>query len=111
ISKDDTIIDVGTETIKLLASVVKKSKLILWNGPLGKYEVGGDRATKSILKEIAKIKNKTTNKTTSIIGGGDTVELIDELKLSQKFTFVSTGGGATLNFLSAGTLPGIKALK
>lgn len=105
IAKDDVILDNGAESTKLLASVVKKSKLILWNGPLGKYEDGGDKATKIILKEIAKTK------ATSIIGGGDTVELISLLKMRDKFTFVSTGGGATLDFLANGTLPGIKALK
>ena len=105
IAKDDVILDVGTESTKLLAGVVQKSKLILWNGPLGKYEDGGDKATKIILKEIAKTK------AVSIIGGGDTVELISEMKMRDKFTFVSTGGGATLDFLANGTLPGIKALK
>lgn len=105
IAKDDVILDVGTESTKLLAGVVQKSKLILWNGPLGKYEDGGDKATKIILKEIAKTK------AVSIIGGGDTVELISEMKMRDKFTFVSTGGGATLDYLANGTLPGIKALK
>ncbi len=105
IYKDDTILDVGNESIKLLESIIKKSKLILWNGPLGKYEDGGAEATKSVLKIIAKSKAE------SILGGGDTVELIDELKLGKKFSFISTGGGATLDFLANGTLPGIKALK
>jgi len=104
INKRDTIIDIGEESTFLLASYVKKSKLILWNGPLGKYEDGGDKSTKIILKEIAKTK------ATSIIGGGDTEEVISELNMDDKFTFVSTGGGATLEFLANGTLPGIKAL-
>lgn len=105
IYKDDTILDVGNESIKLLEPIIKKSKLILWNGPLGKYEDGGSKATKEVLKIISKTKAE------SIIGGGDTVELINEMKMEKEFSFVSTGGGATLDFLANGTLPGIKALK
>ncbi|HAS81075.1 MAG: Phosphoglycerate kinase [Candidatus Nomurabacteria bacterium GW2011_GWE1_32_28] len=105
IEKGDNIIDIGENTVKDLTSLIKKSKLILWNGPLGEYEKDGGEATKKILKIISK-----TN-TESIIGGGDIVSLISKLKLEKKFTFVSTGGGATLDFLSNGTLPGIKALK
>jgi len=85
--------------------IIKKSKLILWNGPLGKYEDGGAVATKKILKFVA------SSKAESIIGGGDTVALISEMKMDKKFSFVSTGGGATLDFLANGTLPGIKALR
>lgn len=103
--KNDIILDVGVESVKNLESYINKSKLILWNGPLGMYEKGGDMASKKILKSIAK------SKATSIIGGGDTVALISKLKMEKNFTFVSTGGGATLDFLAKGTLPGIKALK
>lgn len=102
--KDETILDVGMMSVKSLQEYIQKSKLILWNGPLGKYETGGGNSTKSVLKIIAKTK------ATSIIGGGDTVSLISEMKLEKKFTFVSTGGGATLDFLSQGTLPGVKVL-
>ncbi len=105
VKKDENIIDVGYDSADLIKSYVEKAKLILWNGPLGKYESGGDKETKIILKMIANAKAE------SIIGGGDTVEIIDEMKLEKKFTFVSTGGGATLDFLANGTLPGIKALK
>ncbi len=103
--KDEIILDVGSESLKILYPYIKKAKLILWNGPLGKYEAGGGGATKEVLKLVAKSKAE------SIIGGGDTVELISELKIEKKFSFVSTGGGATLDFLANGTLPGIKALK
>lgn len=105
VDKSDVILDIGKDTVKNLESYIQKSKLILWNGPLGKYEDGGDVATKKILKTIASIK------TISIIGGGDTVNIISKMKLEDKFTFVSTGGGATLEYLTAGTLPGIKVLK
>lgn len=104
INKNDVIIDIGPETVEVLKKQIKNSKLILWNGPLGRYENGGAGSTKKILKSIAGIK------TESIIGGGDTVALISQMKMEKKFSFVSTGGGATLDFLANGKLPGIKAL-
>ena len=105
VKKDEIILDIGSQTINNLLPLIKRSKLILWNGPLGKFEAGGGESTKKILKFVA------ASKAESIIGGGDTVVLITEMKMENKFTFVSTGGGATLDFLANGTLPGIKALK
>ena len=104
VSKNDNIIDLGDKAVKMIEPYIKSAKLILWNGPLGKYEDGGAGTTKKILKLIAK------SKAISIIGGGDTVEIISEMKMEKNFSFVSTGGGATLDFLANGTLPGIKAL-
>ena len=105
VSRDEKIVDIGPTSIKLLEHLIKKSKFILWNGPLGLYEEGFGGSTEAILKFLAKQKKKT------IIGGGDTVALISKLKLEKKFTFVSTGGGATLEYLAKGTLPGIESLK
>ncbi|OGI71747.1 phosphoglycerate kinase [Candidatus Nomurabacteria bacterium RIFCSPHIGHO2_02_FULL_35_13] len=105
IKKDEIILDVGNKSVKSLTQLIKKSKLILWNGPLGKYEDGGARATKKVLKMVSKSKAQ------SIIGGGDIVYFVSLMKMEKKFSFVSTGGGATLDFLANGTLPGIKALK
>ncbi|MFZ2205610.1 MAG: phosphoglycerate kinase [Minisyncoccia bacterium] len=105
VTKSETILDIGSESIKMIEPYIKKSKLVLWNGPLGKYEAIGGGATKKILKIVA------SSKAESIIGGGDTVALISQNKMEKDFTFVSTGGGATLDFLANGTLPGIKALK
>lgn len=105
VEKDENIVDVGPKTIKILEDIINRSKFILWNGPLGKYENGFGGSTEKILKTIIKSKAK------SIIGGGDTVAIISKLKIEDKFDFVSTGGGATLDFLSSGSLPGIKALK
>lgn len=105
IEKEETIVDVGGETIKNLEEIISRSKFILWNGPLGKYENGFGGSTEKLLKIIAKSGAK------SMIGGGDTVAIISKLKIEDKFTFISTGGGATLDFLASGTLPGIKALK
>ena len=105
VGKEEIIIDIGRNSIEMIKPYIKNARLILWNGPLGKYEAGGAKTTKEILKLVAKAKAE------SIIGGGDTVALINETKMENKFSFVSTGGGATLDFLANGTLPGIKALE
>ena len=105
VMKDESIMDVGPQTIKYVASIAQISKFILWNGPIGFYEKGFDAGSKILLKGLVASKGDV------IIGGGDTVELVNKLHMEKKFTFVSTGGGATLDFLAMGTLPGIKALK
>ncbi|MCX6751152.1 MAG: phosphoglycerate kinase [Candidatus Nomurabacteria bacterium] len=105
VSKKENIVDVGPKTIKDLEIKIKKAKIILWNGPLGESSSGFDIGTEKIVRAIAKTK------IISIVGGGDTSEVISKLKLENKFTFISTGGGATLEYLAKGTLPGIKALK
>ncbi len=105
VANDEAIVDIGPATIELLKGLIEKAKFILWNGPLGKYETGFGGATEQVLKLISKSKAE------SVIGGGDTVALVSKLKLEDKLGFVSTGGGATLDFLDKGTLPGIKALK
>lgn len=104
--KNNVILDAGPNTIKMLSGVIKKSKCILWNGPLGDFEKRGfEKGTIEIAKAIAKSGAR------SIIGGGDTVAILDKYGLLNKFDFVSTGGGAMLEFLAKGTLPGIEALK
>ena len=105
IKKNDIILDIGIESEKIAENYIKKSKLILWNGPFGKYENRGDKATKKLLKTVSQSKAE------SIVGGGDIVSIVSQMKMEKKLSFVSTGGGATLDFLANGTLPGIKALK
>lgn len=105
VAADEAILDIGPKSIELLKGQIEKAKFILWNGPLGKYEDGFGGSTDALLKIISKTK------VDSVIGGGDTVALISKLKLEDKLGFVSTGGGATLDFLAKGTLPGIKILK
>ena len=104
VKKDEIILDIGSQSVINLGALIEKSKLILWNGPLGKYENGGAKSTKEVLKFVAQSGAE------SVIGGGDTVALVSEMKMEDKFSFISTGGGATLDFLANGTLPGIKAL-
>ena len=101
----DMIVDIGRETAKSLESVVGAAKLIVWNGPLGFYEDGFTDGTRELLSLIS------GSRATSIIGGGDTVALIGEMGMMDKFSFVSTGGGAMLDYLANETLPGIEALQ
>jgi len=108
IMKDGIIFDAGMETVELLKKEIDKAKFILWNGPLGAYETGYRAST----LQLAEILEEATSKgSKTILGGGDTIATISELNLQDKFTFVSTGGGAMLDFLAKGTLPGIEALE
>ncbi|MDO8624233.1 MAG: phosphoglycerate kinase [bacterium] len=102
--EDTRIVDHGPKTAELLAALVQKSKTVLWNGPLGEYEKGFFETTDKVAEAIAK------SGAYSIVGGGDTVAEIERLNLLDRFSFVSTGGGAMLDFLTRGTLPGIAAL-
>jgi len=104
IRERDSIKDAGPKTLREIGNVASRAKFILWNGPLGNYEEGFDKGTIDLLKIIAKSKAE------SVVGGGDSLALISKLGFEKKFTFVSTGGGAMLDFLANGTLPGIKAL-
>lgn len=105
VSKHEAILDIGLPSIDALAPLIRKAKLIVWNGPMGYYEGGYTQGTLELLKLLVSAKG------TTIIGGGDTAVLVDKKKLHDKFTFVSTAGGAALEYLATGTLPGIKALK
>lgn len=105
VTSGDTIVDVGPQSINALRSTIDSSRFILWNGPLGNYEMGFRKGTLSLARAIAQSKAIT------IVGGGDTVASIAELKLEDKFTFVSTAGGAMLEYLANETLSGIEALK
>ncbi len=106
---DECIVDVGTETIHQLQNLIKGSKTILWNGPLGNYELGFQDKTEVLAKMVADLtKNEGV---TSIVGGGDTIASINKLGLNNDFTFISTGGGAMLDFLVNESLPGLDALK
>ena len=104
IRPDEVILDHGPGTSALLADLAKHAKTILWNGPLGNYENGFVDATDAFARTIAETNAH------SIVGGGDTVASIENLGLLPHFSFVSTGGGAMLDFLAEGTLPGITAL-
>jgi len=102
---NETILDVGPASVKALALHVAEARTILWNGPLGYFEGGYKDATESLAKLVAE------SGAVSIIGGGDTVSAIHDLNIADRFTHVSTAGGAMLQFITDGTLPGIEALK
>ena len=109
ISKDDMILDIGPKTISMINNIIDKSNTILWNGPAGYFE-NPSFANGSI--QIAKkiIENNKSNKIYSVAGGGDTVSLLNSLNAVNDFNFVSTAGGAFLEYLEGKELPGIKAL-
>jgi len=105
IPKNKRIVDVGPQTIASFSGELRKCKTVLWNGPLGIYEVPAfARGTQEIAKLLAGLE------ATTILGGGSTAEVAGEMGLTDKMTFVSTGGGASLEFLGSGTLPGVTAL-
>ncbi len=105
LTSGDMIVDAGSATIKSLEAVIGAAKLIVWNGPLGFYEEGFTEGSRELLGLIA------GSHAMSIIGGGDTVALIHEMGALERFSFVSTGGGAMLDYLANETLPGITALQ
>ncbi len=106
---DEMILDIGPKTINKIIDIIDNSKTILWNGPAGYFE-NPNFAIGSI--EIAKkiIENNESNKIFSVVGGGDTVSLLNNLNIIGNFNFVSTAGGAFLEFLEGKKLPGITAL-
>ncbi|ASI54029.1 phosphoglycerate kinase [Metamycoplasma hyosynoviae] len=100
-------LDIGPETIKLFASEISNSKTIFWNGPLGVTEFSEyEKGTKSVAITIANKKDVF-----SVVGGGDSVTAINKLGYQDKFSFISTGGGASIEFIQNGTLPGIDAIQ
>ncbi|MDC8911896.1 phosphoglycerate kinase [Metamycoplasma hyosynoviae] len=100
-------LDIGPETIKLFASEISNAKTIFWNGPLGVTEFSEyEKGTKSVAITIANKKDVF-----SVVGGGDSVTAINKLGYQDKFSFISTGGGASIEFIQNGTLPGIDAIQ
>ena len=109
ILSDEMILDIGPRTIKTINNFIDESSTILWNGPAGYFE-NPNFANGSI--KIAKkiIENNISNKIFSVAGGGDTVSLLNSLNATHNFNFVSTAGGAFLEYLEGKELPGIKSL-
>ena len=107
IEDDDMILDIGPKTIDLIKSILDKSKTVLWNGPAGYFEnpnfsVGSE----AIAKKIVDLKNNIY----SVAGGGDTITVLNKTKAFEKLNFVSTAGGAFLEYLEGKEIPGIRAL-
>jgi len=102
-------LDIGEQTEKIFSDVISKSKTILWNGPMGVFEMTNfENGTKTIAMSVAEATSKGAY---SLIGGGDSVAAINKYHLADKVSYVSTGGGALLEYIERGTLPGIEAIE
>lgn len=105
LEEEEKIVDIGPETIKKFCKIIKESKMIIFNGPLGLVEIERfSFGTRIILDSIIR------SGAFSVVGGGDTLSLIEKLNLFEKFNYISTGGGAMLEFLAERKLPGLEAL-
>jgi phosphoglycerate kinase len=105
ISKDKQIVDIGPRTIRDFRKELRKCQTVFWNGPVGIYEIARfAKGTRAMVRLLANLK------ATTVIGGGSTADIALKMKLADKMTFISTGGGASLRFLGGETLPGVEAL-
>lgn len=104
IGPDEKILDIGRETAEEFSDIISRSSVVIWNGPMGLFENENfAKGTEIVAKAIAAIGQ-------SVVGGGDTIAAADNLGLLDKFSFVSTGGGAMLDFLADNRLPGLEVL-
>ena len=109
VSNDDLILDIGPKTINKIKDIIENSETVLWNGPAGYFENPSfSNGSFEIAKKIIE-KNKS-NSVYSIAGGGDTIAVLNQINAIENFNFVSTAGGAFLEYLEGKELPGIKAL-
>jgi phosphoglycerate kinase len=109
IEKGEKVVDFGKNTLQEILKIARTCNTIIWNGPLGYYEGGFDWGTKNLLISLGMMKNKTI-----VLGGGDTVAVAEKVLKKNRnlvFTHISTGGGAMIDFLSNGTLPGLDVLR
>lgn len=105
VPKDRKIVDIGPKTVEKFGEELKKCRTVFWNGPMGVYEVAQfAQGTESMARFLADLRAST------VIGGGSTAEMVINMGLAGKMTFVSTGGGASMSFLSGEKLPGVEAL-
>ena len=101
-------LDIGQDSVKALTDVIEKSKTILWNGPMGVFEMPKFAAgTKAIAESLVKATEKGAF---TLIGGGDSVAAINQLGMAEKVSYVSTGGGALLEYMEGKVLPGVAAI-
>lgn len=106
---DAMILDAGPETVKKVAEVLESAKTLIWNGPMGAFEIEPfDRATNAAAKQAAELSKAGT--LISVAGGGDTVAALNKAGAAEDFTYISTAGGAFLEWMEGKTLPGVAAL-
>ena len=109
VSNDDLILDIGPKTINKIKDIIENSETVLWNGPAGYFENPSfSNGSFEIAKKI--IERNQSNSIYSIAGGGDTIAVLNQINAIENFNFVSTAGGAFLEYLEGKELPGIKAL-
>ena len=105
VPKNMKIVDIGPKTVESFTATLKKCKTVFWNGPMGVYEIPQfAKGSIAMAQLLAGLKAST------VIGGGSTADMVYDMKLADKMTFVSTGGGASMSFLSGEVLPGVEAL-
>ena len=106
---DAMILDAGPETVKKVAEVLEDAKTLIWNGPMGAFEIEPfDRATNAAAKQAAELSK--AGRLISVAGGGDTVAALNKAGAAEDFTYISTAGGAFLEWMEGKTLPGVAAL-
>ena len=105
VRQNELVLDIGPDTVKLYENILKSAKMVMWNGPMGLIENPAfAKGTASLVKFLANSKAET------IVGGGETVQIIRKMRLENKFNFISIGGGAMLEFLEGKKLPGLKKI-
>ncbi len=108
IKKDEVIVDIGPESMKLFGAYIKRAKTLIWNGPMGVFEAEASRwGTLFVARAIA---SRASGKAFGVVGGGETIEALKLTKMEKDIDWISTGGGASLTYLAGEAMPGLRGL-